>query len=47
MKLLGGQTKLITNMVELQSFVFLEDVIKFVVKMERNLKHGTNKQSVS
>ena len=46
-RFLGGLNKEIADAVELQPYVFLEDVIKLAIKVERQCKCGINKQSVS
>ena len=46
-RFLGGLNREIANMVELQPFVFLEDIIKLVIKVERQLKRNPTKQRVS
>ena len=37
-RFLGGLNREIANMMELQPFVFLEDIIKLSIKVERQLK---------
>ena len=44
-RFLGGLNKEITDRVELQSCVFLDDVIKLAVKVERQCKRGASKPS--
>ncbi|XP_073112245.1 uncharacterized protein [Elaeis guineensis] len=44
-RFLGGLNKEIADTVELQSYVFLDDVIKLAVKVERQRKHGASKPS--
>ncbi|XP_073107199.1 uncharacterized protein [Elaeis guineensis] len=44
-RFLGGLNKEIADTVELQSYVFLDDVIKLAVKVERQRKRGASKPS--
>ncbi|XP_073109485.1 uncharacterized protein [Elaeis guineensis] len=44
-RFLGGLNKEIADTVELQSYVFLDDVIKLPVKVERQRKRGASKPS--
>ncbi|XP_073109928.1 uncharacterized protein [Elaeis guineensis] len=44
-RFLGGLNKEIADTVELQSYVFLDDVIKLAVKVERQCKRGASKPS--
>uniref|UniRef100_A0A6I9QM94 Uncharacterized protein LOC105037857 n=1 Tax=Elaeis guineensis var. tenera TaxID=51953 RepID=A0A6I9QM94_ELAGV len=44
-RFLRGLNKEIADTVELQSYVFLDDVIKLAVKVERQRKHGASKPS--
>ena len=46
-RFLGGLNREIADLVELQNFVFLEDVIKLAVKVERQRKRISTKQHVS
>ena len=44
-RFLGGLNKEIADTVELQSYVFLDDVIKLAVKVEKQRKCGASKPS--
>lgn len=46
-RFIGGLNKDIADKVELLPFIFLEDVIKLAVKVERQFKRGTNIRSIS
>ena len=41
---LRGLNKEIADIIELQPFVFLKDVIKLAIKVERQRGHGSSKQ---
>ena len=44
--LVVGLNKEIVDTVELQPFLFLENIIKLAIKVERQLKHNPTKQGV-
>ncbi|XP_052172190.1 uncharacterized protein LOC127788118 [Diospyros lotus] len=46
-RFIGGLNREIANIVELQPFVFLEDIIKLAIKVERQLKRNPTKHMVS